>query len=175
MICDITKGRDKVCKDGLGGNSVLYLFNYLPDAFTVTGSEVTAISPSLTQVFSFELEGDGNTLVENMPSDRNTGTTVNTQTLTVQLKKIDAETSANLNLLAYGYPMGVVKDRNGVYHCIGLDDGIDFTIEQATGGAKTDMNGYTLTGVATTASLSPKLSSTIVADFLALVFDNSGS
>jgi hypothetical protein len=65
--------------------------------------------------------------------------------------------------------MAVVKDRNGVYHAVGLDDGIDFTIDQATGGAKTDMNGYTLTGVSTTGSLSPKLDSATITAFLALV------
>ena len=104
-----------------------------------------------------------------MVSDRNTGTTVNTQTITALLKGIDATTSAELNLVAKGYPMAVVKDRNGVYHAVGLDDGIDFTIDQATGGAKTDMNGYTITGVSTTGALSPKLDGATVTAFLALV------
>ena len=74
-----------------------------------------------------------------------------------------------MNLLAYGFPMAVVKDRNGIYHAIGIDDGIDFTVVQSTGGAKTELNGYTLTGVSTTGSLSPKLDNATVAAFLALV------
>ena len=65
--------------------------------------------------------------------------------------------------------MAVVKDRNGIYHAIGIDDGIDFTVAQTTGGAKTELNGYTLTGVSTTGALSPKLDSDTIADFLALV------
>jgi len=63
----------------------------------------------------------------------------------------------------------VVKDRNGIYHAIGIDDGIDFTIDSATGGVKTDLNGYTLTGVSTAGTLSPKLDKAIIDDFLALV------
>ena len=173
MICDITQGRDKVCKDGLGGNSELFLFNFIENPFTILNGEATAVNAGLTTVFKYELEGDGNTLVENMVSDRNTGTTVNTQTLTVILKKIEAKLSAQLNLLAYGYPMAVVKDRNGNYNAIGIDDGIDFTIDQATGGAKTDMNGYTLTGVSTTGALSPKLDDTTITAFLDLVQSNS--
>lgn len=169
MNCDITKGRSKVCKSGIGGVSKLFLFPWIEDAFTVTDGVATAINASITSVFEYELEGDGNTLAENMPSDRNTGTTINTQTLTVILKKIDAATSAEMKLVANSYPMAVVKDRNGVYHIIGIDDGIDFTIDTTTGGAKTDLNGYTLTGVSTTTALAPQMDETTIASFEALV------
>lgn len=169
MACDITVGRARVCKDGLGGNSKLYLYNEQEDPFTVVAGEATAINAAITVVYEFDLEGDGNTLVQSLVPDRNTGSTVNTQTLTVVLKKINAATSVNLNLLAYGFPGAVVKDRNGNYHAVGIDDGIDFTIESATGGAKSDMNGYTLTGVSTTGSLAPILDSATVTALLALV------
>jgi len=169
MACDITAGRVRACKDGIGGVGELYLFNFVENPFTVASGVATAINPLLTEAFKFELEGDGNTLVQDMVSDRNTGTRVNTQTLTVVLKKISATDSANMNLLAAGFPMAVVKDRNGIYHAVGIDDGIDFTIQESTGGAKTDMNGYTLTGVSTTGSLAPKLDSSTVTAFLALL------
>jgi len=169
MACDLTAGRAKACKQGLGGLGKLYLFNFVEDPFTVTAGVATAINPLLTTVFEYELEGDGNNVSESQVPDRNTGTTVNTQTSTFVLKKIDAVTSAQMNLLAYGFPMAVVKDRNGIYHAIGIDDGIDFTVVQSTGGAKAELNGYTLTGVSTTGSLSPKLDSATVTAFLALV------
>jgi len=169
MACDITIGRDRACKDGLGGNSTLYLYNELADAFTVLNGEATAMNVLLTAAFAFPLEGDGNTLEQSMVSDRNTGTKVNTQTLTVMLKNMDAATSAEFNLLAAGYPQAVVVDRNGNHHAIGLDDGIDFTVLASTGGAKTDMNGYTLTGVATTTDIAPILDDATVAEFEAVV------
>jgi len=169
MPCDITAGRDKACKQGLGGLGKLYLFNFVENPFTVTAGVATAINPLLTTVFEYELEGDGNNVAESLVSDRNSGTSLNTQTLTVVLKKIDAVTSAEMNLLAYGFPMAVVKDRNGIFHAIGTDDGIDFTVVQSTGGAKGDLNGYTLTGVSTTGALSPKLDATTVTAFLALL------
>jgi len=168
-VCDITAGRDKACKQGLGGLGKLYLFNFVENPFTVTAGVATAINPLLTTVFEYELEGDGNNVAESLVSDRNSGTSLNTQTLTVVLKKIDAVTSAEMNLLAYGFPMAVVKDRNGIFHAIGTDDGIDFTVVQSTGGAKGDLNGYTLTGVSTTGALSPKLDATTVTAFLALL------
>jgi hypothetical protein len=169
MACDITQGRVKACKDGVGGNSKLYLFNYLEDAFTITAGQATAINPSLLEAFEYELEGDGNIFAENKVSDRNTGTSINTQTLTIVLKKMDAATSAEFNLLTAGYPMAVIKDRNGNYKAIGIDDGIDFTVDATTGGAKADLNGYTLTGTSTTKLLAPTLDSATVTAFLALV------
>jgi len=169
MACDITAGREKACKQGLGGIGKLYLFNFVENPFTVLAGVATAINPLLTTVFEYELEGDGNNVAESLVPDRNNGTTVNTQTSTFVLKKIDAVTSAQMNILAYGFPMAVVKDRNGIFHAIGIDDGIDFTVAQSTGGAKADLNGYTLTGVSTTGSLSPKLDSSTVTAFLALV------
>lgn len=169
MACDITAGRLKSCKNSLGGMSKLYLFNFLEDPFTVTNGVATAINPLLTTVYEYELEGDGNNVSESLVPDRNTGTSVNTQTTTVVLKKIDATTSAQMNIIAHGYPMAVVKDRNGIFHAVGIDDGIDFTVVQSTGGAKTELNGYTLTGVSTTGELSPKLDEATVTAFLALV------
>jgi len=169
MACDLTKGFARVCKDSLGGNSRLYLFNFQEDPFTILAGECTAINVGITAVYEYESEGDGNTLEESMVSDSNTGTTVNTQTLNVILKKMAAATGTEMNLLAYNYPQAVVKDRNGVYSAIGLDEGIDFTIVQSSGGAKTDLNGYTLTGVSTTGSLSPKLDAATITALLALV------
>ncbi|WP_299525877.1 hypothetical protein [uncultured Lutibacter sp.] len=169
MACDLTAGRLKACKQSIGGLGKLYLFNYVEDAFTVVAGEGTAVNPLLTTVYEYEIEGDGNNVAESLVPDRNTGTTLNTQTSTIVLKKIDAATSAELNLLAYGWNSAVVKDRNGVYHVIGIDDGIDWTVAQSTGSAKGDLNGYTLTGLSTTGALSPKLDATTITAFLALV------
>ena len=63
MACNITAGRLKVCKDSVGGSKKAFIFNYVEDAFTVVAGVATAINPLLTQVFEFELEGDGNTYV----------------------------------------------------------------------------------------------------------------
>ena len=52
---------------------------------------------------------------------------------------------------------------------MGLDDGIDFTVVASTGGAKTDMNGYTLTGVSTVSELAPHLDSATITAFEAVV------
>jgi hypothetical protein len=170
-LCDLTSSRLLACKNNIGGVGRLFFLKFIEDAFTIHDATgvATAINPLVTSVFEYGIEGDGNNVVENFVSDRNTGTSVNTQTLTANLKKIDATTSAELNLLTYGTNIAVVKDRNGVFHVLGNEDGMDFTIAQNTGGAKTEMNGYILTGVATTGSLSPKIETALITQFLALV------
>ena len=170
MACsDITQGIGLECKNNLGGNQKLYIFNHLEDAFTIVNGEATAINPLLTEAFEFDIKGDGHILEQNVVSDRNTYTTVNTQTLTVLLGRIDAVKNATLNFLIDGFPMAVIRDRNDNYHAVGLLDGIDFTNVATTGGAKTDFNGYTLTGTSIVKDLAPILDSATVTAFLALV------
>ena len=62
MACDITVGRTRGCKELLGGTSRLYLFNYLDDPFTVDSAtgEATAVNILLTEVFEYDIVGDGN-------------------------------------------------------------------------------------------------------------------
>jgi len=172
MACDIISGIKKSCKASLGGNSAVYLFNFVPDAFTVSAGTATGISTGITQVYSYEITGDGSTLQEVLTSSRETGTSTNLQTLVMVLKGISIAAGNTLNTLAYGTTNAVVKDRNGIYHCLGLLDGFDFTVDQVTGGVKTDLNGYTVTGIATTGALSPKMDASTIAAFLALVQPN---
>tara|TARA_R110000772_G_C13310212_1_gene439970 strand:- start:15306 stop:15833 length:528 start_codon:yes stop_codon:yes gene_type:complete len=170
-MCDIALGvnRDKKCTNSLGGNSELYLYNYLDDAFTVVDGIATAVNAGLTTVYKYVIEGDGNTLDQSMLGDDKVGTRVNTQTLVAQLKKIDGATSNELNKLAAGQISGVIKDRNGVYQALALDDGFfSKTINPVSGGAKVDFNGYNVTLVGETSALAPTLDSATATAFLAL-------
>lgn len=172
MACDITAGRAKQCKDTQGGNAKFYLYNFLEDPFTVLAGEATAMNVLLTEAFEYDLEGDGHILDENQVPSRDNGTVLNTQTITAILQKIDAATSAEMNLIAKGTPQAVVKDRNGNYFAVGITDGIDFTITSNTGSAKGDLNGYTLAGTSTEQDLAPILDSATVTAFLLVVAAN---
>ena len=168
MACALTKGKAKGCKESIGGNSKLYLFDYLEDPFTVAAGVATAMNVALTAAWTYDLVGDASTLTEEVVSDRQTGTVTNTQTLTAVFHKMDAATAAEFNLIAKAYPQAVIKDRNGEFHALGITDGIDFNISGSTGGAKPDLNGFTLTGVSTESTLSPKLDSATQTAFLAV-------
>jgi hypothetical protein len=170
MACDITAGRLRACKNFSGGIDSIFLLNYLDNAFTVSaGNEATAINPLLLAVYEYEIDGDTHNLVQNFVSSKDNGTSVNTQTLTFTLKGVDAPTSAQLNTLIYGKAIVVIKDRNGKYVALGIDDGMDFNVDAVTGSAKGDLSGYTLTGVATTKALAPFLDSATITAFLGKV------
>ena len=70
-MCDITSGRDKQCKNSIGGLGSLFLFNFVENPFTVASGVATAINPELTEVFEYKIEGDGNNVSESYVSDRN--------------------------------------------------------------------------------------------------------
>lgn len=175
MSCDITSGRRKPCKNQIGGVSKVYFMNFVENPFTVVNGEATAINPLITEVFEYELTGDTNNLGESMVGDRTTGTSANTQTITLALQKLSKEDTHQMNLLVYGYPIAVVKDRNGNYFASGITEGIDFTVAPTTGAAKTDFNGYNLTGVAIESALAPMLNSATVTALLALVVEDTPS
>ena len=168
MACDITAGRLRACKDSLGGNSAFYIYKDIVDSFTVTDGEATAMDV-LVLPFKFEIEGDLNTLEQEMVGTRDTGSRVNTQTLTIVLKKMDTPTNAQFNLLTASFSQALVVDRNGNFLALGVDDGMDWTVSAATGGAKGDGNIYTITGVATTSELAPVLDGATETAFLAAV------
>jgi hypothetical protein len=172
MSCDITRGRAKSCKVGIGGVSKLYLFNFLEDSFTISGGVASAMNAALTEAFVYDLTGDGQVLVEDMVPDRSAGTTTNTQTITAILQKIDVATSAEMKLIANGYPIAVVLTRFGQYHLIGQEEGIDFVVNSTTGSTQAEFNGYTLTGTSTEKELGAILDSSTVTAFLAVVTAN---
>lgn len=170
MACDITQGRLEPCKNSLGGLKNAYFINYVANAFTVSGGEVTAIDGAVTEVFQYALRADENNLEEAAVSDKNTGTTVVTQTTTLALKKLDKDSSNEVKLMAQGRPYIILQDRNDNYMLVGASEGNDITGSSVTtGGARADFNGYNLTFTAEENCLAPFLDSATVTALLALV------
>lgn len=170
MACKMTSGRTEPCKDSLGGVKAAYFINYIDEAFTLSEGEATAINVGVTEAFKYELRADGNTFVQNVVSDRNTGTTVNTQTLTLALKKLDKETSLQVDLMSKGRPIIVVEDYNNNFQVAGVSEGMDLTGSDInSGGAKTDFNGYNLTFTAMEGGTAPFLDEATVTALKALI------
>lgn len=172
MSCDITRGRrDLLCKDNQSGIKNAFVINNTgeDDLFTISGSEVTAISNSITEVFKFELRNDTNAFTENKGEDgRESGVTMFEQSVVLALKKIDLETTETVNVLAKSRPYIVVQDRNNNWRLAGLSEGMDCTAEITSGAARTDFSGYTLTFVAMEPELAPHLDSATVTALEAL-------
>ena len=171
MACDIAIGanRGRVCDNLQGGNTRIYFFNYIDNAFTVAAGVVTAINVALTVVYEYVVEGDANTFTQSVATDKKTGTKVNTQTLVGQLKALNAATNIELDKLASANIGAVVKDRNGKFYWFAKDGvNVTATIEALTGGAATDFSGYNVTLVAETLELAPVLDSATATALVAL-------
>lgn len=172
-MCDTSIGANRTCRNkgqgGLAGE--VYFFNYVDNAFTLTGRLATALDGLTGQtVYKYVIKGDSNTFEENIVSDHKTGSKVNTQTLVTQLFRQDSETSIELDALLESNVSAVVKDANGEYRWMG-EDGINVTstAQAITGGASTDTNGYNVTLVAETLKSAPFLDAATVTAFLDLV------
>ena len=172
-MCDTAIGANRLCRNkGQGGlYGEVYFFNYVEDAFTLTGRLATALDGLVGQtVYKYVIQGDSNTFTESIVSDHKTGSKVNTQTLVNQLFRQDSATSIELDTLLESKVSAVVRDKNGEFRWFG-EDGINVTstAEAVTGGASGDTNGYNVTLVAETLKSAPFLDATTVTAFLALV------
>ena len=145
MPCNLSAGRNEVCKDSIGGLSGVYFLNYTTGSFTKNGTgEVTAF-PSGSTVYYYQLKGTS-AYTETVNTSRENGTTFFSQELTLNLKKLTNEMTTQLKLMAYGRPQIVVWTMNGDALLVGEQEGADLTAGTIqTGGAMGDLYGYSAT------------------------------
>jgi hypothetical protein len=145
MACNLSQGRQEVCKESIGGLSGVYFINYTTGSFTKNGSgQVTAL-PSGSTVYYYELKGTS-AYTETVNSSRENGTTFFSQELTLNLKKLTNEMTTQLKLMAYGRPQIIVYTMNGDALLVGEREGADVTAGTIqTGGAMGDLYGYSVT------------------------------
>ena len=144
MSCNLTAGRQEVCKDSVGGLQGVYFINFESGSFTKNGDgEVTDLSG--TTVYYYELKGTS-AYTETVNSSRENGTTFFSQETTLNLKKLTNEMTTQLKLLAYGRPQIIVWTNSGDALLVGEEHGADLTAGTIqTGGALGDLYGYSIT------------------------------
>jgi len=145
MACNLSAGRNEVCKESVGGLQGVYFINYTTGSFTKNGAgEVTAL-PTATTVYYYELKGTS-AYTETVNSSRENGTTFFSQELTLNLKKLTNEMTTQLKLMAYGRPQIILWTLNGDALLVGEKEGADVTAGTIqTGGAMGDLYGYSVT------------------------------
>lgn len=145
MACNLTAGRNEVCKESVGGLQGVYFINFTTGSFTKNASgQITALPPS-SSLYYYELKGTS-ALTENVNSSRENGTTFFQQELTLNLKKLTNEMTTQLKLMAYGRPQILVWTNNGDTLLVGETHGADVTAGSIqTGGGLGDLYGYSVT------------------------------
>jgi hypothetical protein len=149
MACNLSAGRQEVCKESIGGLQGVYFINYTTGSITKNGSgEVTAL-PSGSTVYYYQLKGTS-AYTETVNSSRENGTTFFNQETVLNLKKLTNEMTTQLKLMAYGRPQVILWTNNGDALLAGEQLGCDVTAGTIqTGAALGDLYGYsvTLTGM----------------------------
>ena len=144
MPCNISLGYNEPCKDSVAGLTAVYFMNFNTGSFTLNATDVVTAFPSGSTVYKYELKGT-NGYTETVNTSRDNGTTFFSQELSLQLKKLTAEATKELKLLAYSRPKIVVADRNGNAFLVGKNEGADMTTGTiTTGTAYGDLSGYTM-------------------------------
>ena len=150
MSCDLNKGLSGLaCKNSVAGIRSIYLANWdeydmVTASGTASGHVITDLG-DLSVVFKYEVKNDGNSFVETIESDRNTGTTVFNQVLTAVLTKISKQKSVQVKLMAWGRVIVFIEFNSGDFLTIGLENGCEVTGTTNVEGAMTGANNYTLT------------------------------
>jgi len=145
MACNLSAGRQEVCKESIGGIQGVYFINYVTGSFTKNGSgELTAV-PSGSTLYFYSLKGTS-AYTETVNTSRENGTTFFSQELTLNLKKLTNEMTTQLKLMAYGRPQIIVWTNNGDALLVGQQLGADLTAGTIqTGAALGDLYGYSAT------------------------------
>jgi len=148
MACDISLGRNEVCKDSVGGLKAVYFVNYGDMGaitYDTTNTDVIDAVAGTPDAYKYELKGVS-TFTQNINSSREAGTTFFEQVLELTFKKLTVKDHKELKLMSYGRPNVIVEDNNGNFFLAGLEHGMDVTGGTVvTGGAMGDLSGYTIT------------------------------
>jgi hypothetical protein len=148
MACNLSAGRNEVCKESIGGIQGVYFINYVTGSFTHQtpgdySSPVTGV-PSGSVLYYYQLKGTS-AYTETVNSSRENGTTFFSQELVLNLKKLTNEMTTQLKLMAYGRPQIIVWTNNGDALLVGEKLGADVTAGTIqTGAGLGDLYGYSV-------------------------------
>lgn len=145
--CNLSAGRNEVCKESVGGLQGVYFINYNSASATFTtnvSGELTAV-PSGSTLYYYSLKGTS-AYTETVNSSRENGTTFFSQELVLNLKKLTNEMTTQLKYMAYSRPQIVVNTMSGDSLLVGKTQGADVTAGTIqTGAALGDLYGYSVT------------------------------
>ena len=157
MACAITKGRGVGCKTAFAGIKNIYILDYSSAiaALSDGAGTVTLPTDASAEFFKFEVKGGLSSLETTVTSSRENGTTFYESTLNVTFQNLDAATQEEIKLLNRGrahYVVELYPDGAGTtkYLLLGKDNGAEITGGTiVTGAAPGDLQGFTITAVAT--------------------------
>ncbi|OJW82076.1 MAG: hypothetical protein BGO69_15880 [Bacteroidetes bacterium 46-16] len=156
------------CKDNRGGLSKVWIGDYTNNlTYTITAGLIGTFSAGTSSFYLVEQPKNVSELQEKPTSSpENWGYFVD-QTLVLTFPKLNAVNNNKIQTLMQGRFRAIVLDKNGTYHFMGAQDGIDATTgEGGTGKVGADLNGLTVTFTAQEPYLAYELSQTAAAQLI---------
>jgi hypothetical protein len=170
MACELTAGFQLECRDSIGGIKAIYLqqhADFLTGVTADSGTEEIDALPTAT-IYKYICPKHTGGFTEEVASSVENGTIFYTQTVTATFFKLTAARRKQLELLGKNRLVVFVQDNNDNIWMVGRMDGAEVTAAStATGVAKGDLNGYTITFTAEEAHKAYRLES-----FTSIPFDN---
>jgi hypothetical protein len=162
MACELTAGFLLDCKDTIGGIKAIYLQqheDFLTDVTIDPSTEEISALPAV-DVYKYICPKHTGSFTEEVASSVENGTIFYTQTVTATFFKLNALRRKQLELVAKNRLVVFVQDNNDNIWMVGKADGAEVTaMTTATGTAKGDLNGYTITFTAEEAHKAYRLES----------------
>ena len=170
MACELTAGFALDCKDSIGGIKAIYLQQHADFLSGVTidatSEEVDALPTA--SIYKYICPKHTGSFTEEVASSVENGTIFYTQTVNATFFKLSALRRKQLDLVGKNRLVVFVQDNNDNIWMVGRMDGAEVTAAStATGVAKGDLNGYTITFTAEEKSKAYRLES-----FTTNPFDN---
>ena len=169
MPCTLSSGRLLQCKDKIGGIKTIFLAEHSKFATGVVNDaagEITALPTAV--LFRYELSQAAGDFVETITSSVENGTVFWNQVVTFSLMQLTAADRLELANVAQTRLALFVLDNNDNIWMVGQYDSAELTAgTAATGKAKGDANGYSLTF-----SALEKLPARRVESYTTVPFDN---
>ena len=177
MACNLTKGRNITCRDGIGGIKAIYIAQHDElTSFTAASGEVTDFDlGGSDDLYKYLLKRGTGSVTETINASSENGTVFYTHSVNVKLHNLTKEDQNEIKLLAQQRMVIFVElnqlnasAKNTIVAC-GLDNGMELSAGTSTSGVSlADSVGYDFTFEA----MEPNPMQ-LVADYTTVPFDNS--
>ena len=149
MACSQTlSGITNDCASNMGGIVEVYLANKADvSSITITSSKVTAISMNSTAKFkTYHFRPNTSSMSSNYQVNQENGTSYVQTDLLMVFNRMETAKRIEVTAMAQGELCAIVKDANGLYWMLGIDNPLVLSAgDGLTGTARADRNGYSVT------------------------------
>lgn len=133
------------CNNNVGGIRIAYIANYVEDAFTVSGSAISAIDSAITW-YEYNFRKETGNFTSTLNVDAANGVNYVSSEINLVFSRMETLKRIEMKALSLGDLMVIVKDSNDKYWAFGVEEPVTASAGTGeTGTARGDGNKYSIT------------------------------